>query len=144
MLCRATASVSPLHGSLSARAGLATCSGYIVCTGGVTRSLILRIFLQLIHSFVHSFIEYYDITFNIMFIEHLLCAQHSVGSRHSAVNTPWSLPSFYSQSSGERDQSAGWGGKTGARCCGPCRPCGRTEEGLFPGFRGLRKVSLVG
>lgn len=101
-------------------------------------------FLQLIHSFVCSFIEYYNITFNIMFIEHLLCAQHSVGSKHSAVNTPWSLPSFYSQSSGERDQSAGWGGKIGAQCCGACRPCGRTEEGLFPGFRGLRKVSLVG
>lgn len=135
---------SPLRGSLSARAGLATCRGYIVCTGGLTRSPILGIFLQLIHSFVCSFIEYYNITFIVMFIEHLLCAQHSVGSRHSAVNTSWSLPSFYSQSSGERDQSAGWGGKTGAQCCVACRPCGRTEEGLFPGFRALRRVSLVG
>lgn len=74
---------------------MATCRGYIVCTGGLARSPILGIFLQLIHSFVCSFIEYYNITFNIMFIEHLLFAQHSVGSRHSAVNTPWSLPSFY-------------------------------------------------
>ena len=62
-----------------------------------------------------------------MFIEHLLCAQHSVGS------------------GGERDQSVvGSDGKTRAQSCSDDRPSGCTKEGLFPGFRALRKVSLVG
>ena len=85
----------------------------MVCRGDTAPSPILRIFLQLIHSLALSFIQYCNITFNIiMFIEHLLCAQHSVGS------------------GGERDQSVvGSDGKTRAQHCADYRPSGCTKEG---------------
>lgn len=66
-----------------------------------------------------------------MFIECLLCVQHSVGSRHLVAKLPRPWPS---QSQSSRKILVV---RTVAQCCGAYRLCGRTKQDSHPGFRRL-------